>query len=57
MAKQLVVIHADGRDTFDTDAFSVNEGVLLVFTDRSLNTVVKAYNREVWAYAEFVEVT
>ncbi|MBM4509347.1 hypothetical protein GS982_02200 [Rhodococcus hoagii] len=57
MSKQLVVIHADGKDMFDTDAFSVNEGVLLVFTDRSLNTVVKAYNREVWAYAEFVEVT
>lgn len=57
MSKQLVVIHADGKDVFDTDAFSVDEGVLLVFTDRSLNTVVKAYNREVWAYAEFVEVT
>ena len=56
MAKRLRVTHAEGVDTFpDEPAFGVEEGVLLVFSDRRQNVVVKAYNRDVWAYAEYEE--
>ncbi len=57
MAKQLKVTHAQGDDVFPGEPpFGVEEGVLLVFLDRRTNTVVKAYNREVWAYAAYEEV-
>ncbi|MBW4813171.1 hypothetical protein [Rhodococcus qingshengii] len=56
MAKRLLVTHADGADSHDTDAFGVEEGVLLVYTDRQMQVLIKAYNRDVWAFAEFVEV-
>lgn len=57
MAKILRVTHAQGDDTFPNEpAFGVDEGVLLVFADRRQNVVMKAYNREVWAYAEYEEV-
>lgn len=56
MAKILRVTHAQGEDTFPGEpAFGVDEGVLLVFADRRQNVVMKAYNREVWAYAEYEE--
>ncbi|MFF1531489.1 hypothetical protein [Cellulomonas sp. NPDC058312] len=55
--KQLKVTHALGEDThLGEPAFSVEEGVLLVFADRSRNVVTKAYNRETWAYAEYEDV-
>lgn len=57
MAKQLRVIHAQGEDDFPGEfSFGVEEGVLLVFSDRRANVVARAYNREVWAYAEYREV-
>lgn len=56
MAKTLRVTHAQGDDTFPGEpAFGVDEGVLLVFSDQRQNVVLKAYNREVWAYAEYEE--
>ena len=58
MAKVLRVTHAQGDDTFPNEpAFGVEEGVLLVFADRRTNVVTKAYNRDVWAYAEYEEAT
>lgn len=56
MAKQLKVTHAEGFDLLGDAAFVVEEGVLLVFTDHRKTALIKAYNREVWAFAEFVEV-
>lgn len=57
MAKILRVTHAQGDDEFPGEpAFSIEEGVLLVFGDRARNVVIKAYNREVWAYVEYREV-
>ncbi|MDM7488713.1 hypothetical protein QT969_10460 [Rhodococcus sp. CSLK01-03] len=55
MAQQLRVIHGTGEDDIfpGSPAFSVEEGVLLVFADRARNVVSKAYNREVWASAEY----
>lgn len=57
MSQQLKVTHALGEDTHAGEpAFAVEEGVLLVFSDRSRNVVTKAYNRETWAYAEYEDV-
>lgn len=57
MARQLKVTHAEGEDTFPGESpFGVDEGVLLVFADRMQNVVVKAYNRELWAFAEYEDV-
>lgn len=56
MAKILRVIHANGDDVFGGEpAFAIEEGVLLVFADRARNVVSKAYNREVWAFAQYEE--
>lgn len=59
MAKQLRVVHGTGADDLypGEPAFSVEEGVLLVFADRARNVVTKAYNREVWATAQYEDVT
>ncbi|MER2086537.1 MULTISPECIES: hypothetical protein [Rhodococcus] len=56
MAKRMKVTHAEGVDILGEVAVSVEEGILLVFTDQTKTVLIKAYNREVWAFAEFVEV-
>ena len=50
----LRVTHALGDDEWPGEcAFSVEEGVLIVFRDRAMTVAAKAYNREVWASAEY----
>lgn len=60
MARMLRVIHAleaspdDFPGTFD---FEVRDGVLHVFTSSALSQCAKAYNRDLWASVEHVEVS
>lgn len=55
---RLKVTHALGDDDFPGGyAFSVEEGVLIVFRDHARTVAAKAYNRDVWAACEFVEVS
>ncbi|ASN67440.1 hypothetical protein 7S11_2 [uncultured Caudovirales phage] len=52
--KQLRVTHADGEEVFPGESsFGIDEGILLVFADRTQNVIIKAYNRELWAFAEY----
>lgn len=63
MARYLHVRHALGDDLDVPDvfppefSFEVRDGVLHVFTSAALTQCAKAYNRDVWASIEHVEVS
>lgn len=62
MARFLHVRHALGDDlevpdVFPPDfTFDVRDGVLHIFTSSQMQVCAKAYNRDVWAAVEHVEV-